>query len=134
MKTLDTIVTLAVAAILLLVATDHLFNFDRFTAAIHKYDLVSPVALTGIAITAIVSMLSTGFGLLLKDTRRIATFLAAIIFFAFAAALMSAMLRGIELSCGCVVGERPVDMIAFLKPVTLAVACLFLSRGTRDVQ
>jgi hypothetical protein len=117
-----------VAAILLLVASDHLMNFDRFAVTLNNYDVVAPDFLFEAAALIIISMLSAGFTMLMSSTKIVGSWLGVAVFAMFSIALLSAMLRGIEVSCGCVVGERPIDFVAFLKPLSLAIACFFLTR------
>ncbi len=122
------------AAILLYIAADHLINFERFYLTVQTYQIVhGPYALLA-AMFVIVCLAASGAGLMLTTHHRFFGGLAFVVCLVLTACVASAWVRGIDISCGCVVGERRIDGIALAKPLLLGLACLFwaLQDGRTD--
>lgn len=120
------------AAILLVSGIEHGLNFDRFLLSIFKYRIFDGNLPLLVAIGLLSTMFSISVGLLFSTTRSSSLHMAAFLFGVFAIALASAWVRGIDISCGCLIGERKIDFIAVAKPILLALTCICLSRGQID--
>ena len=120
------------AAILLVAGIEHWINFDRFLLSIFKYRIFDGNFPLFVAIGLLSMMFSISVGLLFSTTRIPALRLATLLFALLAIALSSAWLRGIDVTCGGLIGERKIDLIAVVKPILLALTCICLSWGQID--
>lgn len=117
---------LGVGAVFLYAAWDKILHPDAFAQAIHHYRLVPGVLLHPWAHLLPVLEIVVGAALVLGLLRRGAALLAAGLTVVFMVAIASALLRGLDISCGCfhTDGGHGVGLSLLLRDAVLLLACL----------
>jgi uncharacterized membrane protein YphA (DoxX/SURF4 family) len=123
---------LVLAAIFLYAAASKIPDMAAFATDVANYRLL-PAALVPWAAAAVVGIeVVTGLALLLGVYVRGAALVAASLLVVFIAGLAQALLRGIDLRCGCFGGEEAASWWTVLRDVAmLAPACAVLALDGR---
>jgi len=110
-------------------AVGHLINLERFFLSVHRYQIVHSSLVLHAGLLLLVLMLFSGTGLLLTDRNVVFSSTALVVGTLLSVAISFAWYRGIDISCGCVIGERKIDWAAVGKPISLMFSSLFLTLG-----
>ncbi len=100
-KIIEPILRYGVAALFLWAGISKLARPDLFAAAINNYRLLPYSAGVALAYTLPWFEIMTGAGLLVKRVRAGAALCAAFLFALFFLALLQALIRGLDIHCGC---------------------------------
>jgi putative oxidoreductase len=124
------LVRLALGAVFLYAAATKLPDMGAFAESIANYRLV-PAALVAAAAAAVVGVeLAVGVLLVTGVRARAASLAAAALLAVFTVGLSQALLRGIDLRCGCFGGSEKATWITVVRDVALlAAAALVVARG-----
>ena len=117
---------LIVGGIFIYASLDKLAHPAGFAQAIYHYRLLPTVLLHPVALLLPVTELILGLGLVLGVARRGSALLAALLTTVFMAAIAIALLRGLDISCGCfhTEGGHEVGLSLLLRDVVLLALCL----------
>jgi uncharacterized membrane protein YphA (DoxX/SURF4 family) len=130
MTALVALVRVALGAMFLVAAATKLPDMAAFAEIVANYRLVPPALVPAAAAAVIGLEIVTGALLVAGRHARAAALVAAALLTAFAAGLASALLRGIDLRCGCFGGQESATWATVLRDLgLLAAAALVLSRG-----
>jgi len=116
----------AVGGTFIFAALDKLQHPQAFATVIHNYHLVPMPLLHGAALLLPMVEIVIGLALVVGWQRRGAAFWAAGLSLVFMAAISSALLRGLDISCGCfnTDGGHAVGMSLLFRDLLLLAACL----------
>ncbi len=130
MSALVALVRIALGGVLLAAASTKLPDMAAFAESVANYRLL-PAALVPAAAAAVVGAELTAGALLVAGRHaRAAALVTAALLAAFAVALASALLRGIDLRCGCFGGQESATWLTVLRDLGLvAAAALVVARG-----
>lgn len=92
---------LVVGGVFIWASLDKLAHPDAFATSIHHYRMVPYALLHPMALLLPMVELVLGGALVLGVARRGASFLAALLLVVFMIAIASALVRGLDISCGC---------------------------------
>ena len=92
---------LAIGAMLVYASLDKLTFPDRFADVVHDYDMLPLALVNAFALAMPMVELVTGAALILGAWRRAAGLLAAGLCGMFMVAIAQALLRGLDIECGC---------------------------------
>lgn len=117
---------LVVGGIFIYASLDKLQNPDSFALVIHHYRLVPYSMLHPFAMLLPVLEFIVGVALVLGIRQRGAALLTALMNIMFIAALSSALMRGLDISCGCFHTDsgHGVGLSLLLRDALLLLACL----------
>ncbi len=117
---------LAVGGIFIFASWDKLWNPGAFAAAVDHYHLVPYSLLHPMAYGLPVLEFIIGIALLLGTCRRGASLLASILTVVFMIAISSALIRGLDISCGCfnTEGGHTVGTSLLVRDAVLLLLCL----------
>lgn len=90
-----------VGAVLVWASLDKIAYPDRFADIVHEYDMLPATLINAFALTMPMVEFVTGAALILGVWRRAAGLLAAGLCLMFMVAIAQAILRGLEVECGC---------------------------------
>jgi uncharacterized membrane protein YphA (DoxX/SURF4 family) len=110
---------------LLFVAASYykLLSPGAFAHQIYNYKILPPWAVNPLAITLPWVQLFCGLALIFNKFRCGASLLIVLMLFAFQAAVASALIRGLNISCGCFKsGGSPATWLTFSRDLLLLVA------------
>ncbi len=126
MRWLGLICRLAVGGVFLFACWDKLLHPQAFATAIDHYHLVPYSLLHPLAQGLPVLEMLIGLALVLGICRRGASLLAMILMVVFLFAISSALIRGLDISCGCfhTDGGHLVGISLLLRDVILLILCL----------
>ena len=114
------------AIVFLSAAIPKLWHLEDFAIVVHNYRLL-PASLVGVAAVALPGIeVSAAIGLLTRRLRRAAAWVIALLSSTFAVAVSSAVIRGLNIECGCfsVFAERRVGYGLLAQDmVLLLLAC-----------
>lgn len=117
------VATLAVSAILAVAAAFKVIDPEGFALAISNYGLLPRQALQPLAYMLPALEGVVAVALFLPAYRRAAWLLALGLFLMFAGAVGSAVVRGLDVSCGCFGAAMKVSWLHLLANVVLALLC-----------
>ncbi len=119
---------LIVGATFLYASLDKLAHPVAFAQSVHNYHLVPLALLHPFALLLPAVEATIGVALLVGFWRRGAALLGAVLSVMFLAALGSAIVRGLDISCGCfqTTGGHTVSFDLLLTDTLLVIACLWL--------
>ena len=126
MRWLVLLCRLAVGATFCFAAVDKLQNPGAFAAAIHNYRLLPVSLLHGAALLLPMVEAVIGVALIVGWQRRGAALFAAFLTTVFIAAIATALVRGLDISCGCfhTDGGHAVGTSLLVRDFLLLAACL----------
>lgn len=96
-------------------SVDKVANPDAFSASIVNYKLFSPMLATLMATVLPWVELLCGFAIIVGVFQRGSALLLTSLLIVFTAAVLSALLRGLDISCGCLTQDPEVGKIGWLK-------------------
>ena len=128
-----TLVSIALACVMIWAAVPKLLDPSDFAAAIQNYRLLPPQAARWLAALLPAFELFAGLGLLLSRFRRGAALVSAAMLTAFAIAMAQARVRGIDLRCGCfgAAFEGEVSWLTVARSAGLAIAAAWVALPLR---
>jgi uncharacterized membrane protein YphA (DoxX/SURF4 family) len=124
------LVRVGLGFVFLIAAATKLPDMAAFAESVANYRLVPPPLVPAAAAAVIGLEIVAGALLVVGRHARAAALVAAVLLAAFAAGLASALLRGIDLRCGCFGGQESATWLTVLRDLALlAAAALVLARG-----
>jgi uncharacterized membrane protein YphA (DoxX/SURF4 family) len=124
------LVRVGLGFVFLIAAATKLPDMAAFAESVANYRLVPPPLVPAAAAAVIGLEIVAGALLVAGRHARAAALVAAVLLAAFAAGLASALLRGIDLRCGCFGGQESATWLTVLRDLALlAAAALVLARG-----
>jgi len=118
----------ALGLLFLWAAASKVPDLAAFAQDVANYRIVPP-ALVPYAAAAVVGIeIVTGIALVTGIAARPAAILASILLIAFIAFLAQALLRGIDLRCGCFGGNEPATWWTVLRDLLLLAAAIAIAR------
>lgn len=129
MRHVRTALRVGLGALFLWAAASKLPDMAAFAEVVANYRLL-PAALAPAVAAAVVGVEAVAGALLVVGRlERAAAAVAAGLLAVFTAALGQALVRGIDLRCGCFGGEEPAGWLGVLRDVALVGVALALARG-----
>ncbi len=130
MNLLLALVRVALGGVFLLAAVTKLPDMSAFAESVANYRLLPASFVPGAAVVVIGVELAVGVLLVTGRLARATALLATAILAVFTIALAQALLRGIDLRCGCFGGTENATWLTVLRDVVLlAAAAALLVRG-----
>lgn len=126
MRWLSLLCRLVVGGVFVWASLDKLAHPEAFARAIHNYRLVPYALLHPLALLMPAAELVAGLALVVGWWRRGAALLCALMLAVFLAAISSALVRGLDISCGCfhTDGGHAVGVSLLWRDALLLLACL----------
>lgn len=120
---LTTAISFCLACLLLFTGVHHFQNLYATWSAVVNYRIL-PVFLSHTAtLFLMVSSLVTAALLVERETRRFGGLFSVLIFVVFSIAQISALTRGLDISCGCFGASRSSPISALSASVPIACTC-----------
>lgn len=130
MTVLLALLRVALGGTFLVAAATKLPDMAAFAEAVANYRLLPAAAVPAAAAAVIGVEMVAGALLVAGRHARAAALVSAALLAAFAAGLASALLRGIDLRCGCFGGQEAATWLTVLRDLgLLAAAALIAARG-----
>jgi uncharacterized membrane protein YphA (DoxX/SURF4 family) len=104
-----------VGLLFIFASIDKIANPEAFAASIANYKLMSPFLTTASATVLPWIELLAGFALLFGIFHRGGAFILAVLLVIFTAAIVSALIRGLDISCGCLTQDPQANKIGWTK-------------------
>ena len=125
---LDLALRLAVGITFLVAAPHKIFHPEAFAQATFNYRLLPAIFLHPVTVYLPWLELVAGLALILGIQRRGAALLSAGMTMVFIAGITAALMRGLDISCGCFTVENghSVGLDLLLRDLLLLAGCLFL--------
>jgi uncharacterized membrane protein YphA (DoxX/SURF4 family) len=126
MRWLSLLCRLVVGGVFIWASLDKLAHPEAFARAIHNYRLVPYALLHPIAMLMPAAEIVAGVALVVGWWRRGSALLCALMLAVFLVAISSALVRGLDISCGCfhTDGGHAVGVSLLWRDVLLLLACL----------
>jgi putative oxidoreductase len=116
-------------ALLLYAAATKIPDVAAFAESVANYRLLPPALVPGVAAAVIGVELVAGALLVVGRYTRAAALVASVLLAVFTAGLAQALLRGIDLRCGCFGGEEPATWLTVLRDVAMLAAAIAVFVG-----
>lgn len=100
----------AIAGVLVYSGLAKLLDISAFIIAIAKYDLTSDATAVRIGTVVPFLELAVGIAMISFRTRAPATIIACTLFVGFLVIQLSALVRGLDIACGCFGGEKAIGV------------------------
>lgn len=124
---------IVLGAVLIYASIDKISNPEDFGKIIYSYQLLPEEMINLTAIILPWLELITGLFLIFQIWMSGTVLLTNSLFMVFIAAILSALLRGLDIDCGCFStsgGKGSINMITFFRDVSFVMMALFLLKVT----
>lgn len=129
MRALLLVLRVGLGAVLLYAAGTKVPDLAAFAESVANYRLLPPALVPGVAAAVIGVELVAGALLVVGRYTRAAALVASVLLAAFTAGLAQALLRGIDLRCGCFGGEEPATWLTVVRDLAMLAAALAVLAG-----
>ncbi len=109
-------------------------DMGHFSEEVARYQLLPAAATTPFAWLVMGAELAGGLLLMFNATVRMAARGIAVLLIVFIIALSQALLRGLDLSCGCFGGPEPVSWSTVVRDLFMLAGCIALAGWTPAIQ
>ncbi len=125
---------LIVGTVFIVASIDKISVPDAFAESIHAYRLVPDAAVNVLALIIPWLELLCGVFLVAGVKLRAGTLLSLVLLVIFTLAIISALVRGLNIDCGCFGREHatPVSWGKVFEDIGLGILCLYISLYSRD--
>lgn len=129
MSALLAVVRVGLGALLLYAAATKVPDVAAFAESVANYRLLPAALVPAVAAAVLGVELVAGALLVAGRYTRAAALVASVLLAVFTAGLAQALLRGIDLRCGCFGGEEPATWLTVLRDVAMLAAALAVLVG-----
>jgi putative oxidoreductase len=123
------VLRVGLGALLLYAAGTKIPDVAAFAESVANYRLVPPALVPGVAAAVIGVELVAGALLVVGRYTRAAALVASALLAVFTAGVAQALLRGIDLRCGCFGGEEPATWLTVLRDFAMLAAAVVVFVG-----
>lgn len=131
MNALATAARLVLGALFVWASATKVPDMAAFAESVANYRIVPPALVPATASAVVGVELLAGLALLANRWTRAAALLLAVLLAVFTAGLASALIRGIDLACGCFGGNAPATWWTVLRDVILLALAAFVAWTSR---
>jgi len=122
---------LVLGALFLWASTTKVPDMAAFAESVANYRIAPPALVPALSSAVVGIEMLAGVALLANVWARAAAWVIAALLAGFTVGLTSALVRGIDLACGCFGGNDPATWWTVLRDVALLALAVFVARNAR---